>query len=122
MTSMSFSQTDTTVCLSSDVAKEVVKELVTFDGLQQEQQILDRKIQLLKTKLVSKDTIIFEVSRKLENTQNIAYLRHQQLRNVEEVNILLNKELSSEKRKTNFWKTATVVVGAVFGVVALLAN
>ena len=105
----SFSQKDTIVSLPEPVAKLVIKDLVSYDGLKLE---LDKTIELLtleRQKVGVKDSVIFSLERKTVNLQEIINKTNEQvaLENKKAEDVL--KELKGQRRITFLYKLGTTV-------------
>ena len=105
----SFSQKDTIVSLPEPVAKLVIKDLVSYDGLKLE---LDKTIELLtleRQKVGVKDSVIFSLERKAVNLQEIINKTNEQvaLENKKAEDLL--KELKGQRRTTFLYKLGTTV-------------
>lgn len=105
----SFSQKDTIVSLPEPIAKLVIKDLVSYDGLKLE---LDKTIELLtleRQKVGVKDSVIFSLERKTVNLQEIINKTNEQvaLENKKAEDLL--KELKGQRRITFLYKLGTTV-------------
>lgn len=110
----SFSQKDTIVSLKQPVAKLVIKDLVSYDGLQIELKETVELLTLEKKKVVLKDSVIGSLNVKVLNLETIISKKDEQFGLEREKSEQLQKELKREKRKTFFYKLGTYAAG-VFG-------
>jgi hypothetical protein len=117
-----FSQTDTSkvkptdttkVVLTPEVAKQVVKDLIRYDGCKEELKLTQDKVIKLEEREVQKDTIISLLKDKDKNNQFIISQKDQQIKLYDDMSKDLQKELKSQKRTTFLYK-----VGTVLGIVA----
>lgn len=117
-----FSQTDTSkikptdttkVVLTPEVAKQVVKDLIRYDGCKEELKLTQNKVIKLEEREVQKDTIISLLKDKDKNNQFIISQKDQQIKQYDDMTKDLQKELKSQKRTTFLYK-----VGTVLGVIA----
>lgn len=112
----SFSQIDTTqIRLDNKVAKLVVKDLIQFDALQIEADLLTQKIVLLEEKIENKDGIIDTQKGLIENYKNIFVELEKQNKLTRDINEGLKSDLKKANRKAGFWKITAGVVGVVGG-------
>lgn len=117
-----FSQTDTSkvkptdttkVVLTPEVAKQVVKDLIRYDGCKEELKLTQDKVIKLEEREIQKDTIISLLKDKDKNNQFIISQKDQQIKQYDDMTKDLQKELKSQKRTTFLYK-----VGTVLGVIA----
>ena len=117
-----FSQTDTSkvkptdttkVVLTPEVAKQVVKDLIRYDGCKEELKLTQDKVIKLEEREVQKDTIISLLKDKDKNNQFIISQKDQLIKLYDDMSKDLQKELKSQKRTTFLYK-----VGTVLGIVA----
>jgi hypothetical protein len=102
--------TDTTkVVLTPEVARQVVKDLIRYDGCKEEVKLLNDKIFKLNEKDSQKETIINLLTTKDKNNQFIMVKKDEQLKISEELTNSLHKELKSQRSKTFLWKVGTFV-------------
>lgn len=105
----SFSQKDTIVSLPEPIAKLVIKDLVSYDGLKLE---LDKTIELLtleRQKVGVKDSVIFSLERKTVNLQEIINKTNEQVALENQKSQDLLKELKGQRRITFLYKLGTTV-------------
>ena len=104
----SFSQTDTTkVILPTKVARQVVKDLVRYDGCKEELKFTQEKVIKLQQREAQKDTIIKLLNDKDANNQYIIQQKDLQIGQYEHLTDDLTKEVKSVRRSTVLWKIAT---------------
>jgi hypothetical protein len=104
----SFSQTDTTkVILPTNIARQVVKDLVRYDGCKEELKFTQEKVIKLQEREAQKDTIIKLLNDKDANNQFIIKQKDLQIGQYEHLTDDLTKEVKSVRRSTIFWKITT---------------
>jgi hypothetical protein len=104
----SFSQTDTTkVILPTKVARQVVKDLVRYDGCKEELKFTVLKVEKLEQREAQKDTIIKLLNEKDSTNQFIIHQKDLQIGQYEHLTDDLTKEVKSKRRSTMFWKITT---------------
>ena len=109
----SFSQNDTIVSLKEPVAKLVIKDLVSYDGLKIELKETVELLTLEQKKVVLKDSVIGTLNTKVLNLQDIIGKKDEQFSLEREKSKQLEKELKGQRRKTFLYKVGTYVgVGA----------
>jgi hypothetical protein len=112
---------DTTkVVLNVRVARLVYQDLLRYDGLKQEMNLMKLKFQKLEEREIQKDRIITVLTQKDDNNQFIIGKKDEQLKLSKELTDSLHKELKGQRAKTFLWK-----VGAFTGLAltsALLLN
>ena len=121
MSSKGFSQnvTDSTsIQLKKPVAKLVIKDLITGDGVKNELALTLDKIKLFEQKLVLKDSVIFNLNSKVNNFNSILLTKSDQLLLSQKLSKKLETDLKAQKIKTKLMGGAGIV--AVLGVVFLL--
>lgn len=101
---------DTTkVVLTPEVAKQVVKDLIRYDGCKVELKLTQDKVIKLEERENQKDTIISLLKDKDKNNQFIFNQKDQQINLYDEMSKSLEKELKSQKRATLLYKVGTIV-------------
>jgi len=123
MSFSSFSQTDTerSIRLKVPIAKLVIKDLVIGDGAKEELSLLNNKLNLLETKIVLKDSIIFNLNESVMNFENILHTKSDQLAISRELSDRLQSDLKKQKARTKLFQLGSGVL-VVGGIVLLLAN
>ena len=113
-----FSQTDisnvkpsdtTKVVLTVDVAKQVVKDLIRYDGCKEELELTQEKVIKLEEREFQKDTIISLLKKIDNNNQYIILQKDQQIKLYDDMSKNLQKELKVQKMTTFFYKLGTLV-------------
>jgi len=113
----SFSQTDTKVLLTEPVARLVVKDLVTFDGLKLQYDLTLRRVQTLEEKTLTLQEVINNLQLQLDNRSNVIEQKNAQIKNYESISEDLKKALRRERATKKLYK-----IGSAIGVSALLLN
>ncbi len=115
LTSLScFSQTgiskDTTkVVISQEVAKQIAKDLVKYDGCVQELKLTQDKLLMTEQREILKDSTISLLTQKDSNNQIIIGKQQEQLK----VSTDLNKELQKEIKRYRFEGIVYKVISVV---------
>jgi len=114
----SFSQnvTDSTsIQLKRPIAKLVIKDLIIGDGAKNELVLTLDKVDILKQKIVLKDSIILNLNYQINNFNNILLSKSDQLLLSQELSKKLELDLKKQKLKNK------ITVGAgVVGIVAAI--
>ena len=113
----SFSQTDTRVLLTEPVARLVVKDLVTFDGLKLQYDLTLKRLQTLEEKTLTLQEVINNLQLQLDNRSNVIEQKNAQIENYESISEDLKKALKRERATKKLYK-----IGSAIGVSALLLN
>lgn len=101
-------KTDTTkVVLPVKVARLVYQDLLRYDGLKEEMNLLKLKLAKVEEREIQKDTIITLLTKKDENNQFIIGKKDEQLQVSKELTDKLHKELKGQRTKTFLWKLGT---------------
>ena len=103
----SFSQTDTIVSLREPVAKLVIKDLVSYDGIKLELKETVELLTLERKKVQVKDSMIFSLNKKTLNLQEIINKTNEQYKLESEKSKDLLKELKGQRRTTFLYKVGT---------------
>ena len=124
MSLQGFSQSviDTTkIQLKKPIARLVIKDLIVGDGAKEEIKLLSNKLGLLETKIVVKDSVIFNLNKSVMNFENILLAKSDQLAISQELSLKLQTDLKKQKAKTKLFQlgSGALVVG---GLVLLLAK
>ena len=69
----------TSIQLKKPIAKLVIKDLITGDGIKEELSLSISKIRLLEQKVVLKDSIIFNLNSQVGNFESIMLTKTDQL-------------------------------------------
>ena len=124
MSLQGFSQSviDTTkIQLKKPIARLVIKDLIVGDGAKEEIKLLSNKLGLLETKIVVKDSVIFNLNKSVMNFENILLAKSDQLAISQELSLKLQTDLKKQKAKTKLFQlgSGALVVG---GILLLLAK
>jgi len=124
MSLQGFSQSviDTTkIQLKKPIARLVIKDLIIGDGAKEELKLLSNKLGLLETKIVVKDSVIFNLNKSVMNFENILLAKSDQLAISQELSLKLQTDLKKQKAKTKLFQlgSGALVVG---GIALLLAK
>jgi len=106
----------TSIQLKKPIAKLVIKDLITGDGIKEELSLSVSKIRLLEQKVVLKDSIIFNLNSQVGNFENIMLTKTDQLALSQELSKRLQLDLKKQKVKTKLMGGAglVAVIGAIF--------
>jgi len=118
----SFSQTDTIVSLKQPIAKLVIKDLVSYDGLKIELRETLELLRLERQKVEVKDSVVFQLERKAINLQEIINKTNEQYNLEAQKSLDLFKELKSQRRTTKFYKITSTVGIIAIGVLLVGGN
>lgn len=113
----SFSQTDTKIVLTENVAKLVVKDLVTYDGLSAEYKIARQTIATLEGKVITLQDVINNIQSQLDNRNNIIEQKDVQIENYINISDELKKALKRERRNKKLYK-----IGSAIGLAFVINN
>ena len=113
----SFSQTDTKVVLTENVARLVVKDLVTYDGLSAEYKIARQTIATLEGKVVTLQDVINNIQLQLNNRNKIIEQKDAQIENYITISDELKKALKRERRNKKLYK-----IGSAIGLAFVINN
>ena len=116
----SFSQTDTEqsiVLLTEPIARLVVKDLVTLDGLVPETEALRIQIQAFRDKIATLEEINRNLQLQLENRNKVIQQKDAQITTYNEMSEDLKKTLKRERRAKKLYK-----IGSTIGLAAILLN
>ena len=113
----SFSQTDTKVLLTEPVARLVVKDLVTFDGLKLQYELTLQRLQTLEEKTLTLQEVINNLQLQLDNRSNVIEQKNAQIENYESISEDLKKALKRERATKKLYK-----IGSAIGVSAIILN
>ena len=106
----------TSIQLKKPIAKLVIKDLITGDGIKEELSLSVSKIRLLEQKVVLKDSIIFNLNSQVGNFESIMLTKTDQLALSQELSKRLQLDLKKQKVKTKLMGGAglVAVIGAIF--------
>jgi len=116
----SFSQTDTvpsTVLLTEPVAKLVVKDLVSYDGLLAESKAVREQLTALNGKVITLEEVIQNLQLQLENRNSVIVKKDTQILEYQNMSEDLKKEVKRLSRIGKIYK-----IGSAIGAAALLLN
>lgn len=97
--------------LEVPIVRLVIKDLVTFDGVQLELIETQELLKLSNDKLILKDSEITTLNDKVVNLQTIISKKDEQFNLESEKSKSLEKELKRQKRNTFLWKMGTLAGG-----------
>ena len=109
------------VVLNVRVARLVYQDLLRYDGLKQEMNLMKLKFQKLEEREIQKDGIITILTQKDDNNQFIIGKKDEQLKLSKELTDSLHKELKGQRAKTFLWKVGTFT-GLALTSLLLLSN
>jgi hypothetical protein len=113
----SFSQIDTKILLSENVARLVVKDLVTYDGLLVQYDVTRQQIKTLEDKSLTLQEVIENLRSQIENRNQVIKQKDEQILNYQSISDDLKKALKKERRTKKLYK-----IGSAIGVSLLLSN
>ena len=116
----SFSQNVTkssTVVLTKPVAKLVVKELVSYDGLLAESKAVREQLTALNSKVITLEEVLANLNLQLENRNSVILQKDSQLVEYESMKGDLEKEVKRLSRIGKIYK-----IGSAIGAAAILLN
>ena len=93
----------------------MVKELITFDALKIETELITKKVVLLEDKVVNLSSIIDTQKGLLTNYSSIFTELETQNILTKNINEGLKLDLKKANRKAGFWKITAGIVGVVGG-------
>ena len=109
------------VVLNVRVARLVYQDLLRYDGLKQEMNLMKLKFQKLEEREIQKDGIITILTQKDDNNQFIIGKKDEQLKISKELTDSLHKELKGQRSQTFLWKVGTFT-GLALTSLLLLGN
>ena len=115
MSLQGFSQSviDTTkIQLKKPIARLVIKDLIVGDGAKEEIKLLSNKLNLLETKIVVKDSVIFNLNERIMNFESMLNTQSSQIALSKELNYKLPLDLKNQKVKTKLTTGAGILVAA----------
>ena len=116
----SFSQNATepsTVVLTKPVAKLVVKDLVSYDGLLAESKAVRDQLTALNSKVITLEEVIANLNLQLENRNSVITQKDSQIVQYEAMKGDLEKEVKRLSRIGKIYK-----IGSAIGAAAILLN
>lgn len=112
MSLSAFSQQDTKIQLTKPVAKLVVKDLITADGLKVEVKTLNELLTETNNKLSTQNVLVGNLQAQIDNYVYIIDQKNAQLSTSSELSNELEKQLKKEARAKKFYKVGTTVGAA----------
>ena len=116
----SFSQNATepsTVLLTEPIAKLVVKDLVSYDGLLEESRAVREQLTALNSKVITLEEVIANLRGQIENRNSIILQKDSQIVEYQNMSEDLKKEVKRLARIGKLYK-----IGSAIGVTAILLN
>jgi len=102
----------TTIQLTKPIAKLVVKDLITGDGLKLEVKTLNELLVETNNKLETQSQLVTNLESQVLNYQNIIDQKDQQLGTSSELSKQLENQLKKEARAKKLYKVGTTVGAA----------
>ena len=108
----SFSQnvTDNQIQLTKPIARLVIKDLIQFDGLSNEMQIMQTILTETNNKLLTQGELVANLRTQVENYQFIIDKKDQQFNTQEQLSKKLQSELKKSKLRTKLMGGAGILV------------
>ena len=109
----SFSQNaidSTQIQLTKPIARLVIKDLIQFDGLSSEMQVMQTILTETNNKLLSQGELVANLKTQVENYQSIIDKKDQQFNTQEQLSKKLQSELKKSKLKTKLRGGAGLIV------------
>lgn len=113
MSFKSFSQKDTEIVLTEGVARLVVKDLVTFDGLSAEYKLTRQRIIVLEDKILTLQEVINNIQAQLDNRESVIQQKSFQIENYEQMTKDLQKALKRERTSKKLYKIGTAIAAGL---------
>lgn len=120
MSLQSFSQNvidSTSIRLKKPIVRLVIKDLITGDGAKSEVTLVRQKVELLETKLLFKDSVIFNLNERVINFESMLNTQTNQLQLSKQLSDRLQADLKKQKVKTKLTTGAGILVAV--GIVIL---
>lgn len=116
----SFSQKDTTQLeISSQTARLIIKDLISYDGCREELTQTYVKIGKLEERETFKDSMIYYLEKKDSTNQFIIQQKDGQITQYVKVNTKLENDLNIKNKQFKWYKRGTIA-GGVFLILLLL--
>ena len=115
MSLQGFSQSvtdSTSIQLKKPIVRLVIKDLITGDGAKEELSLVAKKIELLETKIVFKDSVILNLNERVTNFESIMTTQTDQLSLSKQLSDRLQADLKKQKVKTKLTTGAGILVAA----------
>ena len=108
----SFSQnvTDNQIQLTKPIARLVIKDLIQFDGLSNEMQVMQTILTETNNKLLTQGELVANLRTQVENYQSIIDKKDQQFNTQEQLSKKLQSELKKSKLRTKLMGGAGLLV------------
>ena len=108
----SFSQnvTDNQIQLTKPIARLVIKDLIQFDGLSNEMQVMQTILTETNNKLLTQGELVANLKTQVENYQSIIDKKDQQFNTQEQLSKKLQSELKKSKLRTKLMGGAGLLV------------
>jgi len=112
----SISQNDTTkVVISTTIAKKIATDLVAGDFCKKKIDFLQLNIKELETKVIVKDSMIFNRELKITNLNSIIFKKDEMFTMQEEISKTYLKDLRKAKRTTLLYKIFALIGATTTG-------
>ena len=102
----------TSIQLKKPIVRLVIKDLITGDGAKSELPLIRLKVKLLETKVNFKDSVIFNLNKKVINFESMLSTQSDQLQLSKELSDRLQSDLKKQKVKTKLTTGAGILVAA----------
>ena len=108
----SFSQNVTAnqIQLTKPIARLVIKDLIQFDGLSNEMQVMQTILTETNNKLLTQGELVANLKTQVENYQSIIDKKDQQFNTQEQLSKKLQSELKKSKLRTKLMGGAGILV------------
>ena len=108
----SFSQnvTDNQIQLTKPVARLVIKDLVQFDGLSEEMQVMQTILNETNNKLLIQGELVYNLKAQVLNYQSLIDKKDQQFSTQAELSKKLQTDLKKQKLQTKLMGSAGLVL------------
>ena len=109
-----FSQTDTIskpIVLTKPVAKLVIKDLVQFDGLSKEIQVVQNILTETNNKLLVQTELVTNLKTQVLNYQSIVTSKEEQIQTAKAATESLQKALKKERRAKKLYQVGSAIGG-----------
>ena len=119
LNAFSQSVTDSTkIQLTKPIAKLVIKDLIQFDGLSNEMQVMQNILTETNDKLLVQNQLVTNLQLQVNNYQKIINEQEQQFKIQEQISSQLEIDLKKQKIKTKITSGAGILL--VIGTVVLI--
>jgi hypothetical protein len=120
MSLQGFSQTvidSTSIKIKKPIVRLVIKDLIKGDGAKEEIKLLSNKLRLLETKVIVKDSVIFNLNGRVTNFESMLNTQSNQIDLSRKLSEKLQLDLKKQKVKTKLMSGAGILV--VVGILVL---